>query len=74
MLQSIQMLMKFSSQFYIYNKIARIEFRDNGNGYKNLNKGLGLRGIEERVEMVGGRVEYYNDNGFVINMILNLEE
>ncbi|HEY5525272.1 MAG TPA: histidine kinase [Clostridium sp.] len=59
---------------YIYNKIARIEFRDNGNGYKILNKGLGLGGIEERIEMLGGRVEYYNDKGFVINMILNLEE
>ena len=59
---------------FVYNKIARIEIRDNGNGYKNLNKGLGLRGIEERVEILGGRVEYYNDNGFVINMIFNLEE
>lgn len=59
---------------FVYNKIIRIEFRDNGNGYTNLNKGLGLRGIEERVEGIGGRVEYYNDNGFVINMIFNLEE
>jgi signal transduction histidine kinase len=59
---------------FVYNKIIRIEFRDNGNGYKNLNKGLGLRGIEERVECLGGRVEYYNDSGFVINMIFNLEE
>ena len=59
---------------FIYNKIARIEFRDNGKGYENLNKGLGLRGIDERVQNLGGRVEYYNDKGFVINMIFNLEE
>ena len=59
---------------FIYNKIARIEIRDNGKGYENLNKGLGLRGIEERVQSLGGRVEYYNDKGFVINMIFNLEE
>ncbi|EKQ50884.1 MULTISPECIES: histidine kinase [unclassified Clostridium] len=59
---------------FVYNKITRIEFRDNGNGYKNLNKGLGLRGIEERVQGLGGRVEYCNDNGFIINMIFNLEE
>lgn len=58
---------------FIYNKIARIEFRDNGNGYKNLSKGLGLRGIDERVQSLGGRVEYYNDNGFVINIVFNLE-
>lgn len=65
---------EFKLSIFIYNKIARIEIRDNGNGYKNLNKGLGLRGIEERVQSLGGRVEYYNDNGFVINMIYNLEE
>ena len=59
---------------FIYNKITRIEFRDDGNGYNNLNKGLGLRGIEERVQGLGGRVEYYNDEGFVINMTFNLEE
>jgi signal transduction histidine kinase len=58
---------------FIYNKIARIEFRDNGKGYEKLNKGLGLRGIEERVQSLGGRVQYYNDKGFVINMIFNLE-
>ncbi|WP_238917809.1 histidine kinase [Clostridium sp. YIM B02555] len=59
---------------YIYNKIVRIEFRDNGKGYKTLKKGLGLRGIDERIQNLGGRVEYYNDNGFVINAVLNLED
>ena len=58
---------------FVYNKIARIEFRDNGKGYKTLDKGLGLRGIDERVQSLGGRVEYYNDNGFVINIVFNLE-
>lgn len=59
---------------FVYNKIVRIEFKDNGKGYKNLSKGLGLRGIEERVQGLGGRVEYYNDSGFVINVVFNLEE
>lgn len=59
---------------FIYNKITRIEFRDNGKGYENLNKGLGLRGIEERVQGIGGRVEYHNDKGFVINMIFKADE
>lgn len=57
----------------VYNKIVRVEFKDNGNGYKNLSKGLGLRGIEERVQALGGRVEYCNDSGFVINVLFNLE-
>lgn len=68
------MASEIALSIFVYNKIARIEFRDNGSGYKNLNKGLGLRGIDERVQGLGGRVEYYNDNGFVINMIFNLEE
>ena len=68
------MASEITISIFVYNKIARIEFRDDGNGYKRLNKGLGLRGIEERVQGLGGRVEYYSDNGFVINMIFNLEE
>lgn len=60
---------------FIYNKIGRIEIRDNGVGNCNIkSKGLGLKGIEERVESIGGRVEYYNDNGFILNMILKLGE
>jgi signal transduction histidine kinase len=65
---------EFHVSIYIYNKITRIEFSDNGKGFKLLNKGLGLRGIEERIEILGGRVEFYNDKGFVINMILNMGE
>nr|WP_304681610.1 hypothetical protein [uncultured Clostridium sp.] len=49
----------------------RVEVRDNGNGVERLAKGLGLSGIEERLEEINGRVEYYNDNGFVINMVIN---
>ena len=40
-------------------------------GAEKLSKGLGLRGIEERLEEINGRVEYYNDNGFVVNMVIN---
>ena len=49
----------------------RVEIRDNGRGVEKLSKGLGLRGIEERLEEINGRVECYNDNGFVVNMIIN---
>lgn len=58
----------------IYNKIARIEVRDNGVGCQQVKMGMGLRGIEERMLGINGRLEYYNDKGFVINMLLNLEE
>ncbi|MGG7163136.1 sensor histidine kinase [Clostridium ihumii] len=58
--------------FYIYNKIARIEIHDNGEGCLNLKKGLGIRGMEERMQGIGGRLNYKSENGFVINMMLNL--
>ncbi len=55
----------------MFNMFYRVEVRDNGNGVERLAKGLGLSGIEERLEEINGRVEYYNDNGFVINMVIN---
>ena len=60
--------------FYIYNKIARIEIIDNGIGCKSIHKGMGLRGIEERMESINGRMEINNDTGFIINMIFDLGE
>lgn len=56
----------------IYNKIARIEVRDNGVGCTNIKSGLGLKGMEERMQAIGGRIDYTNDNGFAINMMLTL--
>lgn len=54
-----------------FNMFYRIEIKDNGIGVEKLSKGLGLRGIEERLEEINGRVEYYNNYGFVVNMIIN---
>lgn len=56
----------------IYNKFARVEVRDDGKGSEGMSKNLGLRGMEERVEKIGGKIQFYNDNGFVINMIINI--
>lgn len=53
----------------IYNKVLRVEVRDNGNGCKKVKYGLGLEGIEKRLKPYKGRIDYYNDNGFVLNMI-----
>ncbi|MGG7177861.1 sensor histidine kinase [Clostridium paraputrificum] len=65
---------EISISILIYNKFMRIEIKDNGKGCEILDKGLGLNGMEERMLGIGGRIEYNNDNGFVINMILNLGE
>ena len=58
--------------FYIYNKFARIEIRDNGVGCKSINRGIGIKGMEERLESMNGSLKFDNENGFVIKMILNL--
>ena len=62
---------KITVSILVFNMFYRVEIRDNGSGVERLSKGLGLRGIEERLEEINGRVEYYNDNGFVVNMVIN---
>lgn len=56
----------------VYNKILRVEVRDNGKGSDFKTIGLGLKGIRERVERENGRVECFNDEGFVINMVFKI--
>lgn len=58
----------------IYNKVARIEIKDNGQGSSNIKKGLGLIGMEERLEKINGNMRIDGSDGFTLNMILNLED
>lgn len=58
----------------IYNKVARIEIKDNGQGSSNIKKGLGLIGMEERLEKINGNMKIDGSEGFTLNMILNLED
>ena len=44
--------------------------RDNGSGADTIKEGYGLKGIRERVEAFGGKVEYRADEGFYIKGIL----
>ena len=72
--------LKYSKASYInvsiliYNKVARVEIKDNGQGAKNIKKGLGLIGIEERLEKINGNMKIDGSDGFTLNMILNLED
>lgn len=43
---------------------------DNGPGCGRIVKGFGLRGMEERLEIVGGSIEYHGTGGFTIHMKL----
>lgn len=65
---------KVDISIYIYNKIIRVEVKDNGIGCSKLNKGLGIKGMEERMGRINGRIEIDNDYGFRINMIFSLED
>lgn len=54
----------------ILNQIIRIHIKDNGSLSKDIKKGMGLLGIEERVVNVNGNVYFNNENGFSILIIL----
>ena len=41
---------------------------DNGKGTKKLIKGNGLRGIEDRILSVGGKIHYNTQDGFMVNI------
>ncbi|MBD7911563.1 MULTISPECIES: histidine kinase [Clostridium] len=58
----------------VFNKFARIEFKDDGKGCPSINKSLGIRGMEQRIQSIGGRIQFDNNNGFIINMIITLGE
>ena len=58
----------------IYNKVARIEIKDNGQGCSYIKKGLGFIGMEERIEKINGNMKIDGSDGFTLNMILNLED
>lgn len=64
----IKIIMKFlkeAIQMYIV---------DNGQGCKEIKKGIGLLGMEERVKGIGGRVTYgsSDENGFCISILVPL--
>ena len=50
----------------VLNKMIKVEIRDNGKGSEKIVKGLGITGIEERVESIGGKVIIDGENGFSI--------
>lgn len=56
----------------VLNKLIKCEIKDNGMGTLNIKKGLGLKGIEERCEEIGGKVIVDGSDGFSIIVLLPL--
>ncbi|WP_027399033.1 sensor histidine kinase [Anaerovorax odorimutans] len=56
----------------IYDENISIQLMDNGIGINNLKKGNGLKGIDSRLELVGGKAKYISNKGegFSCNMII----
>jgi len=76
--ESFTNITKYSSatevevNFFVYRKFLRFDIKDNGEGCDSLAKGLGLRGMEERIENAGGTINIISDNGFSIISVLPL--
>lgn len=54
----------------VLNQIIRIHIKDNGSLPKDIKKGMGLLGIEERIVNVNGNVYFNNEDGFSTLIIL----
>ncbi len=48
--------------------------KDNGKGAENIKEGYGIKGIRERVNALGGSVEFKSENGFIINGIIYIDK
>jgi len=51
---------------YMIDEFAIIKINDNGMGCKNIIEGFGFRHMRERIEFLGGSIEYQSENGFQI--------
>lgn len=61
---------KFFMTIQVYNKVVRVEYKDNGACSGAIKKGLGLEAIEERTALCGGKTLFrQGQNGFSITNI-----
>lgn len=57
----------------IFNKIVTMRFSDNGKSPGHIEKGMGLKGMEERVAFLNGKLLIDTSKGFAITTILPLD-
>lgn len=54
----------------ILNKFIKLEVRDNGFGCKKVQKGIGLRNIEESISNLNGKLIINSDDGFSVIVLI----
>jgi signal transduction histidine kinase len=61
---------RISITLEVFNKLIKSEVKDNGVGCIKFNKGIGIRGIEERSSSIGGKVIIDGSRGFSIIVLM----
>jgi len=63
-------------QFWIHEETLKITIHDNGLGAQEITKGIGLTGMEERMEELGGKIQAGNapEGGFTLHLSVPLEQ
>ena len=56
------------------NKMVRCQIKDDGIGCKNIEDGMGLSGMRQRVRAIGGTISFESDAGFVVNMLMPVDK
>ncbi|MDI9216485.1 MULTISPECIES: hypothetical protein [Clostridium] len=51
-------------------KIIKLEVKDNGNGCKFINKGIGLTNIEDKINNVEGKIIFNSEEGFGVIILI----
>jgi signal transduction histidine kinase len=65
---------KIDIRFWISNAEIHIYIRDNGTGAKDVSEGIGIKGMKERVALLGGRISYYSNDGFEVRLAIPVGE
>lgn len=62
----------FHIEIKYYSDLIVFYIKDNGIGFKNLEKGFGLKNMEERINTLNGQVVFSSENGFIIQGFIPL--
>jgi signal transduction histidine kinase len=67
---------KVSIDFRISDSVLRMNVLDNGSGSKKIIKGIGLAGMEERINQLNGQIEAMNapEGGFKLSVLIPITE